>query len=414
VYFLYNLLLFAAFPVLLIKALIDSRYREGLAERLGIIPDGLIRSLEGKRPIWYHAASVGEVIASKKLIDEIKKRWPEKKILVSTFTATGNQTARKKLLADGVIFLPVDLPFIISRAMRRIDPSILIIMETELWPNLIGIAGRKNIPVVIVNGRISDRSIKGYRRIRALLRKIFENCSLILTQSEANSGRFIELGAAPGRVKSTGNLKFDFTARTEGLPFMKKWGGRVFIAGSTHSGEDGPILDCFIALKKKHPDLKLLLAPRHPNRSEEIEGLLAKRDLGYDKRSVAGNAVTKDILLLDTLGELAISYREAEVVFIGGSLVPVGGQNVLEPALYGKPVLFGPYMQNFREADEILIEAKGGIKVSNKDELEGVLDRLLSDPSLCEETGRRAREAVAKNQGATKRTLEVLADLLKY
>ena len=153
-YFIYNLLLFAVFPVLLIKALIDGRYREGLAERLGIIPSKLLRSLEGERPIWYHAASVGEVIASKKLIIEIKKRWPEKKVLVSTFTATGNQTAKEKLAADGVIFLPIDLPFIINKTIKRIDPSLLIIMETELWPNLIRATGRRNIPVVIVNGRI--------------------------------------------------------------------------------------------------------------------------------------------------------------------------------------------------------------------------------------------------------------------
>lgn len=412
-YFLYNLFILAVFPILLIKALIDKRYREGIAERLGIIPGKLLGSLEGERPVWYHAASVGEVIASKKLIEEIKKRWPEKKILVSTFTATGNQTAREKLAADGVMFLPLDLPFIASSVIRRIDPSLLIIMETELWPNLIRAAGGKNIPVVIVNGRISDSSIKGYMRLRGLLRTVFKNSSLILTQSEASSERFKKLGADPKKVKSTGNLKFDFSSSEEGLSFMKEWGGRIFIAGSTHKGEDGPILDCFSALKARHPDLKLLLAPRHPNRSEEIEALLAERNLAYNKRSIAGDAITKDILLLDTLGELSLSYRDAEIVFIGGSLVPVGGHNVLEPALYGRPVLFGPYMQNFREADEILREAKGGIKVHNIDELEEVLGRLLSDPSLLEETGKNAREAVVENQGATEKTLDTLSNYIK-
>ena len=172
---------------------------------------------------------------------------------------------------------------------------------------------------------------------------------------------------------------------------------------------EAPETDCFITLKKKHPSLKLLLAPRHPNRSEEIEALLAERKLAYDKRSIAGDSITKDILLLDTLGELALSYRDAEIVFVGGSLVPVGGHNVLEPALYGRPVIFGPHMQNFREADDILIKAGGGIKVRDIDELEEVVDRLLSDPAFRKEMGMKAREAVVKNQGATERTLEALS-----
>lgn len=428
--FLYNFILQLSFlllsPIILIKLLTDKRYRVGLSERFGIIPSGVLNSLKGHRPIWFHASSVGEVMASVRLLEGIRERWPEKKLLVSTFTPTGKETAKAKLqsavgsrqsavkgIADNVIFLPLDLPWVVGRVLRKVNPSVLILMETELWPNMISKAGNMGIPVVVVNGRISDRSYGKYWFISPLLKRAFNCIKRFLMQSDADAQRIVTLGADPSKVAVTGNIKFDLKAVYSDMQFMNEWGGPLLIAGSTHKGEDAPLLAMYKGLRGNYPDLKLLLAPRHLDRIAEVEGILGEKGLEYVKRSQIKENVDSSIMLLDTLGELASFYRYGDIVFVGGSLVPVGGHNILEPALYGRPVIFGPHIENFRDAARILIDSGGGIKVNDADELKNRIERLLSDGVLRDSIGKKAREAVMNNQGATERTLDELSKYIK-
>ncbi|MBI4745010.1 MAG: 3-deoxy-D-manno-octulosonic acid transferase [Deltaproteobacteria bacterium] len=421
--FLYNILIILSLvilsPFIFYKLLTDKRYRTGLSERLGNIPDKVVADLKNpplslfakggdseERPIWFHASSVGEVIASQRLLDAIKGRWPDKKLLVSTFTPTGNKAAKEKLKADGVIFLPLDLPWVVNRAVKKVNPSALILMETELWPNLIRKAGSMGIPVAVVNGRISDRSYGKYWFISPLLRKVFCHIRAFLMQSGGDAQRIITLGAEPSRVTVTGNIKFDINAIDKGIGFMEIWGGPVLLAGSTRSGEESPVLDVYKGLRERYPALKLVLAPRHLDRVREVEGILNEKGLKYVRRSEVSEKIESSILLLDTLGELASFYKYGTIVFVGGTLVPVGGHNILEPASYGRPVLFGPHIENFRDSARILEESGGGVRVNNAEELKSRIDRLLADDDLCGMTGDRAKQAVLQNRGATEMTID--------
>lgn len=422
--FLYNILIIlvvlALAPIILYKLTTDKRYRTGLSERLGIIPVALLDRFKGKKPIWFHVASVGEVNASVRLIEGIRDKWPGRKLLVSTFTPTGNKAAREKLLASGkwqgargkadeVIFLPLDFPFVASRVLKKVNPSMLILMETELWPNLIKSAGDMCIPVVVVNGRISDRSYGKYWFVSPLLKRVFDNIKVFLMQSDGDAQRIVTLGAEPSKVSVTGNIKFDITVSDVNIPFMDNWEGPIFIAGSTHKGEDAPVIDLYKELRGRYPGLKLVLAPRHLERVREVEGILAEKGLQYAKRSQVKEMTGAPVLLLDTLGELVSFYRYGNIVFMGGSIVPVGGHNLLEPALYGRPVLFGPHTENFKDAARILTESGGGVEVRDAVELKLWTDKLLSSKELCYSMGDKARDAVLKNRGATSITLEALS-----
>ena len=334
------------------------------------------------------------------------------KLLVSTFTPTGNKAAREKLKADGVIFLPLDFPWAVNRAVKKVNPSVLILMETELWPNLIRRAGSMNISVVVVNGRISDRSYGKYWFISPLLKKVFESITLFLMQSEGDAGRVIALGAEPSRVTVTGNIKFDLKSSDKGIGFMENWGGPVLLAGSTRTGEESPVLDVYKRLRERYPGLKLVLAPRHLDRLRDVEGILKEKGIQFVRRSEVSEKVESPILLLDTLGELASFYKYGTIVFIGGSLIPVGGHNPIEAALYGRPVLFGPHMENFRDSARILEESGGRARVNDTEELMSWFDRLLSDSGLRQTMGNNARQAILKNQGATERILEALAGVV--
>jgi len=261
------------------------------------------------------------------------------------------------------------------------------------------------IPVVLVNGRISDTSYGKYWFISPLLKKVFESITLFLMQSEGDAQRIIILGAERSRVTVTGNIKFDLKPAYKDIGFMENWGGPVLLAGSTHKGEDAPILDIYKGLRERYPALKLVLAPRHLDRVREVEVILKEKGLQFVRRSEVSEKIELPILLLDTLGELATFYKYGTIVFIGGSLIPVGGHNPLEPALYGKPVLFGPHMENFRDSARILEESGGGARVDNPEGLNNRIDRLLSDIDLRQTMGNNARQAVLKNQGATERTM---------
>lgn len=415
-YFLYNLLLplllAVLSPLVFIKLLGDKSWREGFRQRF-FIDSSILKGLAGEPPLWFHAASVGEVNASAKLLSEMRERWPHRKLVVSTFTPTGLKAAKEKLGADAVFFLPLDLSFIVKRTMRKINPQMLILMETEIWPNLIRECGRKDIPVVIVNGRISDKSFGKYRRLKLLLKELFKYVSLVLTQSEESTERFLLLGAGAGKVMTTGNLKFDMHVKNKPLRAMEKWGGPLFIAGSTRDEEEEKVLSAYLHARRKHPDLKLVLAPRHLHRTEAVEKILTGKNLPYEKFSQLDESISREVLLVDTLGELSSLYPYGDVVFVGGSLVPMGGQNMLEPALCGKPLLFGPHVENFREAARILTEGGGALIVKNSDELGQTVIKLLNDPPLRTSMGYRAKASVIAHSGAAEKTINALATFLE-
>ena len=414
-YFLYNfflpILLVLLSPFVVIKLLSDKVWREFFWQRFSINRSTL-KTLDGKRPLWFHAASVGEVNASIKLLSEIRNRWPERRLLVSTFTPTGRKAALEKLNADVVIFLPLDLSFIVKSAIKKINPHMLILMETELWPNLIKGCGSGDIPVVIVNGRISDKSIRKYNKLKSLLKEVFQDVSLILTQSAESRERFVLLGAESEKVVTTGNIKFDMQVKKKPVEAVENWGGPIFIAGSTRDGEEEKVLSAYLKARETYTDLKLILAPRHLPRTEEVERTLSVMGNAYEKISQIKGPINSPVLLVDTLGELSSLYPYGDLVFVGGSLVPMGGQNMLEPALCEKPVLFGPHVENFREAARILMEGGGALMVENSDDLARKLVTLLEDPQLRLSMGIKAKASVEEHSGATEKTIDSLVKFL--
>ncbi|PYS03649.1 MAG: hypothetical protein DMG12_11850 [Acidobacteria bacterium] len=338
--------------------------------------------------VWVHAVSVGEVKAVEKLVERLRGQFPGKPLLVSTATPTGQQLARERRdIIDHTFYFPIDLPFCVRRAVDRVNPQMVIIAETEIWPNFLRICRSKQIPVVMINGRISDKSFPRYRLVRRWLRRVFADYMILGMQSEMDRKRIEEIGADPQKVTVFGNLKYD-------------------VVGSSR------VLDATLA--------KLLqswsLAPRHANRFDQVEELVKQRGLGCVRRTrlverTAGlkpGGYIHQILLLDTIGELAAAFQYATVVFMGGSLVPKGGHNVLEPARHQKPIIFGPHMENFRDMACLFLDAKAAVQIQNAAELAPAVERLLADPHHASELGRRARAIVEQNTGATDRVLRFL------
>ncbi|MGZ3558306.1 MAG: 3-deoxy-D-manno-octulosonic acid transferase, partial [Thermodesulfobacteriota bacterium] len=343
---------------------------------------GFFKTLPFKGPIWIHAASVGEVFCSIPVLKRVKKEFSQAKIILTTMTSTGNRTAKINLPeADQVIFVPIDHPLIVQRAIKKIQPSILLIAETELWPNLLRSCGSKRIPIVLFNGRISQKSFQRYVSFKFFFKECLKYISLFLMQTEEDRTRIIEIGADPQKTRVVGNLKFDQTFPNfsrEGMDKMAKALGlhgeeKIFIAGSTHSGEEEILISIHKELKKIDPHLVFILAPRHLERLDEVEKILRKESISWVRKSSlpsgAGGLDQKqpDVVLLDTMGELMTLYSLGTLVFVGGSLVPIGGHNPLEPLFHKKCVLFGPHMLNFLEISQRLIEAGGAIQVSGKE-----------------------------------------------
>ncbi len=414
-YFLYNSILFILLlilsPLILFKIIKGGGGKRELFQRLGFSTN-LPESIKAGGAVWFHAASVGEVLAAAALIEKIRLRWPDRRLIVSTFTATGNKAATQKLSADAVIFLPFDLAPIVKGVLLKIKPDLLILMETELWPSLITEATSIGTSVIVVNGRISDSSFGRYKILRPLIKGALNRLRLVLTQSSIDSERFAELGVNSTRLQETGNIKFDMSIDNSEISFLKKWGHPLFIAGSTRDGEEPYILDAYLELRNRHPDLRLLLAPRHIERAGEIARMMDERGIDYTRRSKGEGRSESQVVLLDTLGELSSCYKYADIVFIGGSLVPMGGQNMLEPALQGKPVLFGPHIGNFREAAAALIKGGGAVMVQDLEDLLKWGDLLLTDDKLRQQMGEKARETVLLNRGATAKTVDMLAGFL--
>lgn len=429
-YWLYSLGLGLFFvgglPVFVAQALLRQKYRRSLPERLGRVA----KWTGPVPPIWLHAVSVGEVMAATPLARELLARRPDLLLVVSTVTDTGRAVAEQRLPARQYVFFPLDFGWAVQPALDRLRPRAVLLTETEIWPNFIRACGMRGIPVVLINGRISPRSFPRYRRARPLFARVVRGIGLFCMQTSQDAARILELGAPKDRVHVVGNLKFDLAVaghpgegpalRTMlGLPNTRP----VLVAGSTHRGEELMVLEAFAAARRAIPDLLLLLAPRHPERLAEVEGLLAQAGLHWIRRSrlpapqtsrQAGLPVEEvpAVILLDTMGELAKLYAAGTVVYVGGSLVPIGGHNVLEPAAYAQPVLFGPHMGNFAEMARLFLEQGAGLQVRDARELGEEIVRLLRDPAAARRMGEAGRAIVDTHRGAGRRTVDLLETVL--
>lgn len=379
---------------------------------------GLRRHERPATPVgWIHAVSVGEAIAAAPLVEAMRRTWPALPLIVSTVTETGARVVRQRFAGlAGHRYFPLDFPGAARRVIASIDPAFFVCMETELWPNLLRILTARGVPTMIANGRLSDRSFRRYRLVRGAMRRVLDDVTVLAMQSDEDARRVIALGAPPERVVVTGNLKHEPLPDPAGAADL--WhrllglapGQPVWIAGSTHRGEDDAVLQAHRRARAARPDLVLVLAPRHPERVSEVMKLVAASGFAGVRRSELpkGRGADAPIIVLDTVGELAQLYSIADVVFVGGSLIALGGHNMLEPALRGKPVLFGPHTSNFREAAAILLSSGGGAVVCDAGELAAELQRLLADPALRAHRGTAAREAAVSRHGALRATLDLL------
>ena len=414
-----SLLLLLASPLVLPAVLFGRGWRKGALERFGFYPRGVRRAFEKSRPLWIHAVSVGEVRAAFSLAAELKRRSPGLKIILSTFTHAGyNMASRMGGAADGIIFFPLDHPWAVRRALSVFAPSAVIFLETEIWPNFLYHAHRRGIPTLLLSGRISPRAFRRYRRWRWFFSGVLKRFTAAGMQNEIYAQRIINLGVNSSKVTVTGNLKH---AGDEGLGTVVPSKGetvlgmngtrRVLVAGSTHRGEEELLLDVFSDLKAVIPDLLMILAPRHPKRFEEVEKLLQRKHVNYLRKSSMNGHGAKDadVIFLDTLGDLPMVYSVASVVFVGGSLVDVGGHNLIEPARWSKPLLFGPYMTNFADLASEMKQSGGGVEVKGREDLMREVTSLLTEPGRALEVGQNARQVVDGDRGVVERSLELVS-----
>ncbi len=420
--YLYSLLIYIAAPlfslVLLWRGLRDRSYWSHFGERFGLGP-----SLHSS-PIWVHAVSVGEVQASAALVNNLRERYPDIPILVTTFTPTGAGRARA-LFKDRVQvrYLPYDLPGAVRRFFAKVQPRIAVIFETELWPNLYHECGRRRVPLVLASARLSPRSVSRYQRLGALFRETLAQGVVVAAQGEADATRFRSLGSDPDNTHVTGNLKFDFSVpddiveRGQSLRAYYAGDRPVWVAGSTHGGgEEEALIEAQKLICSRHPHALLVMAPRHPNRFSEVSWQLTSRGIPFVRRSqipAAGAMQEAQILLLDTLGELLDFYAAADVAFVGGSLVPIGGHNLLEPAALGLPILTGPNNSNSEEAARRLIAAGAIEVVHNPQELADAVSALFAAPETRARMGAAGRAFVAANKGALTKLLGVVVPLIE-
>ncbi len=406
--------LLAYSPVVLARRLYRGSGRVNLRERLG--RGGA--TLPAEPRCWIHAVSVGETITAVPLVDAIRQRWPELSVVLSTVTPTGAQVARERLAGRAVHrYFPLDLPGPVGREVDAVRPRFFIAMETELWPNFLRALAARGVPCMIANGRVSDRSFRRYRLVRGLLAGVLRRISAFGMQSDEDARRIVALGAPAERVVVTGSLKADAATESEGLEWERILGlaadDPLWIAGSTHRGEEEVVLDAFVRLRARVPRLVLLLAPRHPERAGDVERLVRERGLdGVRRTALPGAGRRRDVIVLDTVGELAQIYRLGAAVFVGGSLTDNGGHNMLEPALRARPVLFGPHTENFRDSAALLLDAGGALRVQDGAELAQAVGGLLDDPVGARAMGERGRAAVASRQGALRATMELLEQMI--
>jgi 3-deoxy-D-manno-octulosonic-acid transferase len=404
-------------PVALVALILRPEWRRGLRERLGAVPP----TERGRPAIWVHGASVGEITALAPIVRQVRREWPSYRLVVSTLTLGGRAAAAARLPeADALVLFPLDAPWTVRRALTAVGPCLVLFSETELWPNFLTTLAARGIPAIMVSGRVSERAFRRYRRWRALFEPVLASVHVFCVQSLESARRLVALGAPAARVVVTGSLKTssseDPPGRGPSLAALGVGAAAVLIAGSTHPGEEDAVLDAFVRVRRVVPDARLVLAPRRPERFDEVAALLRARAMPFVRRSelavdVAWPAATP-ILLLDTLGELASLYAGALAAFVGGTLAPVGGHNVLEPAAAGVAVVFGPHTENARDGARRLLAARGAHEVPDDEALAAVLEGWFAAPAEARATGERARAAVAAGDGAVAVTMAIIRGTL--
>ncbi|MBF0621977.1 MAG: 3-deoxy-D-manno-octulosonic acid transferase [Magnetococcales bacterium] len=404
-----------------IKRAYNPKYRGTIRRRLSLdLPT--LRGSPDHPMIWIHAVSVGETLAARPLIQAIAHRFPDHRIALSTVTRTGQKIAREKILeADQTLYLPLDFSWMTARIVRQLRPSLVIIMETEIWPSLLYQLKRDNIPTVMVNGRLSDRSFKGYYRLRHLLRPTLNAFHHFCMQSQEDAQRMHRLGIPADRISHTGNIKYDQAAQkpsSKSMDALTKQigppGNRpVWLAASTHPGEEEQLLKVHHAASQQIVGLRMILVPRHPERADTVAHAIEKSALSFSRFSETQGQWTSDLLLVDDVGWLGRLYSHADAVFIGGTLIPHGGQNMLEPAAWSIPPIFGPHTMNFREAVTQLKENQACFQVEDSNALSEKLVELIKNPEQRTQMGNRARQVVLDNSGSLTNTLAILLPLIR-
>ena len=430
-YIIYNILIifvfiFVALPYFLYRLVVEKGFGHRFRQNMGLVRREEIAPVADTNCIWLHGASVGEMVAISPLVKEIKNLMPERKVLVSAVTVGGYDMARQIMPeADAIINFPLDLPFVASSMVSRIRPGIFIMVETELWPNFLRAIRERNIPAMMMNGRISEKSAKSYRYLSSLLRDMLNTINLFCMQSSIDAKYITQLGADPKKIIVTGNTKFDQTyaeVSPEDLATYKTELGLgedawpVIVAGSTHRTEEEAVLTSFTAVRKKYPHARLIIAPRKLNRIEEIKKVNAK--FGYEMgfrsklKEMEGKRPEFPVLMLDTIGELGRIYAIGDIVFVGGSLVRYGGHNVLEPAAHAKPILVGPSMEDFKDSYSLLSKAGACRMVSDADGLAEACLEIAGDDNLRKRMGEASTQIIRENRGAALKTIHYLTDLL--
>lgn len=421
--YLYSIGFYLYLPVIFVRLWWKGRknpaYRDlqGWAQRLGFV-----KPLPAERQcIWIHAVSVGEMIAARPLVQALRRQYPEKQLLITNMTPTGLALARQ--LCDdqlAVVYVPYDVPDVVQRFLRRVQPELVIIMETELWPNLVHYTAQRGVPIMLANARLSARSAQGYARMGWMIRPMLQQLRYIMVQSQPESERFLALGAKPEQLVITGSIKFDVPVPVDlveaGVALRASWGTKrpVFIAASTHGGEEEKILRVFAAVAKVVPEVMLILVPRHSDRFDAVAALCEQQGFSVVRRSQGlPCTATTQIFLGDTLGELFLYYAAADLAFVGGSLVPIGGHNLLEPAMLGLPVITGPHIFNFQEIYRLLTAADALIKVDDEVELPAKIVQLLQDETQRQKMGANAKKVVANNHGALAKHIDFISQLLR-
>jgi 3-deoxy-D-manno-octulosonic-acid transferase len=433
-YLLYSLLTAIAMilllPYFLVRGLGSGKYLHNLRERLGTLPCAILSAASGAQgSIWLHAVSVGEVFAGLPLARALKERFPERRLFVSTTTRTGQALARERMaFADGIFYFPIDWAFSVRRVLRVLHPALIVILETEIWPNFLREARRAGVPVLFVNGRISEKSFKRYSALIGIfgefLSWVLNDAALFLMQSDTDAKRLLELGAPEDRVEVTGNLKYDFAAPRgsaienwleKQIAEQERW--PIVVAGSVVEDEEEPVLAAFDVVERAWRRALLVLAPRKPERFDAAARIAEERGWKVARRSNLSFEKPldeeADLLLLDTVGELASLYRLADTVFVGGSLVARGGHNILEPAAFARPPVFGPHMENFQEMASDFLAARAAVQVANERELGETWVDLIRGEEKCRRMGEAAKALVEKNRGSTAKSLERIADILE-
>lgn len=426
--FFYSALLYLATPLVMLRMLLRVRkapaYGKRWGERFGFFP-----ALPEDQPvIWVHSVSVGETIASAPMARELLQRYPDHRILVTTMTPTGSDRVKalyKDLLGDRIfhIYCPYDLPDAQYRFLNRVRPVLALIVDTELWPNTIAACHKRNIPVLIVNARLSERSAKGYGRLGSVVPEMLRRITRVACQNKDDGDRFIRLGLPEQQLSITGSVKFDLSVPDslpqKGRTLRESWESglehkaQIIVAASTHEGEDQQILAAYKQVKAKHKNLLLVLVPRHPERFDSVYGLIQSNQLNVIRRSQHTSTTPEtNIVLGDTMGEMMTFFAAADIAFVGGSLVERGGHNMLEPAVLGLPVLSGQHVFNFQDISDSLTRAEGMRLVSSSSELAAAIQNLLEDQALYQSMGQNARAFVDSNRGALAKTLGIIASHL--